>query len=144
MQMNQVRPGQYTSILKIRRQDIFLQKFFLFQYFDLHRYSRQSFNYFNLKSGQSFFKALFNDVCMYVCKVFCPKAGPSLDMHYQGITYILVYQIKEMSEVVCQVLSLQRQWPYGKPFIAHTDTTVLQIQLLSIPIPQIAPKLSQP
>ena len=32
----------------------------------------------------------------------------------------------------------------GIPFIAHTDTRVLQIQLLSIPIPQIAPKLSQP
>ena len=32
----------------------------------------------------------------------------------------------------------------GIPFIAHTDSRVLQIQLLSIPIPQIAPKLSQP
>ena len=21
---------------------------------------------------------------MYACKVFCPEAGPSLDMHYQG------------------------------------------------------------
>ena len=30
----------------------------------------------------------------------------------------------------------------GIPFIAHRDTRVLQIQLLSIPIPQIAPKLS--
>ena len=29
-------------------------------------------------------------------------------------------------------------------FIAHTDTRVLQIQLLSIPIPQIAPKLPRP
>ena len=26
-------------------------------------------------------------VCMYVCRVFCPKAGPSLDMHHQGSTY---------------------------------------------------------
>ena len=24
----------------------------------------------------------------YVCKVFCPEAGPSLDMHYQGSTYL--------------------------------------------------------
>ena len=23
---------------------------------------------------------------MYVCNVFCPEAGPSLDMHYQGST----------------------------------------------------------
>ena len=23
-----------------------------------------------------------------VCKVFCPEAGPSLDMHYQGSTYL--------------------------------------------------------
>ena len=26
-------------------------------------------------------------VCI-VCKVFCPEAGPSLDMHYQGSTYL--------------------------------------------------------
>ena len=25
---------------------------------------------------------------MYVCKVFCPEAHLSLDMHYQGSTYI--------------------------------------------------------
>ena len=24
----------------------------------------------------------------YVCKVFCPEAGPSLDMRYQGSTYL--------------------------------------------------------
>ena len=23
-----------------------------------------------------------------VCKVFCPEAGPSLDMYYQGRTYL--------------------------------------------------------
>ena len=32
----------------------------------------------------------------------------------------------------------------GIPFIAHKDTRVLQIQLLSIPILQIAPELSRP
>ena len=25
---------------------------------------------------------------VYVCKVFCLEAGPSLDMHYQGSTYL--------------------------------------------------------
>ena len=25
---------------------------------------------------------------MHVCKVFCPEAGPSLDMHYQGSAYL--------------------------------------------------------
>ena len=25
---------------------------------------------------------------MYVYKVLCPEAGPSLDMHYQGSTYL--------------------------------------------------------
>ena len=27
-------------------------------------------------------------VCVCVCKVFCPEAGPSLEMHYQGSTYL--------------------------------------------------------
>ena len=25
---------------------------------------------------------------IYIYKVFCPDAGPSLDMHYQGSTYL--------------------------------------------------------
>ena len=25
---------------------------------------------------------------VYIYKVFCPEAGPSLDMHYQGSTYL--------------------------------------------------------
>ena len=25
---------------------------------------------------------------LYVCKAFYPEAGPSLDMHYQGSTYL--------------------------------------------------------
>ena len=28
--------------------------------------------------------------CMYICKVICPNAGLSLDMHYQGV-HISVY-----------------------------------------------------
>ena len=38
---------------------------------------------------------------MYVCKVICPKAGLSLDMHYQGSAYLSLLG-KEMSEVECQ------------------------------------------
>ena len=81
---------------------------------------------------------------MYVCKVFYSEVGPSLDMHYQ-VEHISVYWTKGRSEVVCKVLSSLSQWPYGNTFhCKHTDTRVLQIQLLSIPISQIAPKLSQP
>ena len=29
-----------------------------------------------------------NNRIMCVCKVFCPEAGPSLDVHYQGGTYL--------------------------------------------------------
>ena len=53
--------------------------------------------------------------CMYVCKVFCPEASPSLVMHYQGSTYLSLLD-KERSEVVCQVLSSLSQWPYGNTF----------------------------
>ena len=64
------------------------------------------------------------------------------------VVHISVYYTKERSEVVCQVLSSLSQWPYGNNFqcTVHrpTDTRKLQIQLLSSPIPQIAPKLSQP
>ena len=42
------------------------------------------------------------DVCMYVCRVFCPEAGPSLDMHHQGSTYL---SFLGKGEVVCQFLS---------------------------------------
>ena len=60
------------------------------------------------------------------------------------VVHISVYQIKERSEVVCQVLSSLIQWPYGNSFdwthrhknAANTTTKYL--------IPQIAPKLSQP
>ena len=41
---------------------------------------------------------VFNKVVqgMNVCKVFCPEAGSSLDMHYQGSTYLsLLDKIKE-------------------------------------------------
>ena len=73
-------------------------------------------------------------MCVCVYKEFCPEAGPSLDMHYQGSTYLSLLD-KRNSEVVCQVLSSLSQWPYRNTF--HCT----QIQLLSIPIPQIAPKL---
>ena len=49
----------------------------------------------------------------YVCKVFCPEAGPSLDMHYQDSTYL---SLLDNREVVCQVLSSLSQWPYGNTF----------------------------
>ena len=65
----------------------------------------------------------------YVCKIICPEAGLSLDMHYRDSTS--VYWTKERSEVVCPFLTepvaLQEYLP------SHTDTGVLQIQLLRIP-----------
>ena len=81
-------------------------------------------------------------VCMYVCKVICPKAGLSLDMHYQGSTYLsLLDKRKEWS--ICQVLSSLRQWPYGNTFHCthrHKDSANTTTKH---PIPQIAPEISQ-
>ena len=52
---------------------------------------------------------------MYVCKVFCPEAGPSLDMYYHGSTYLSLLE-KERSEIVCEVLPSLSQWSYGNTF----------------------------
>ena len=78
--------------------------------------------------------------CMYVCKVICPKASPSLDMHYQGNAYLsLLDKRKEWGNMSSAFLTEPvALWEY---LSLHTQT---QIQLLSIPIPQIAPKVSQP
>ena len=50
-----------------------------------------------------------------VYKKFCPEAGPSLDMQYQGSTYLSLLD-KKRSEVVCHVLFSLSQWPYGNTF----------------------------
>ena len=52
-------------------------------------------------------------VCVCVCKVFSPEAGPSLDMHYQGSTYLsLLDERKEKGNMSSPFLSLS-QWLYG-------------------------------
>ena len=66
---------------------------------------------------------------MYVCKLFSPEAGLSSTCTTR-LVHISVYQIKERSDVVCQVLSSLSQWPYGNTFhcthrhksAAHTTT----------------------
>ena len=43
---------------------------------------------------------------MYVYKVICPKAGLSLDLHYQGSTYLsLLDKIKEWGSISGPFLS---------------------------------------
>ena len=95
---------------------------------------------------------------MYVCKVFCPEAGPSLGMHYQGSAYLSLLdsllsqwpygnafhctQIQLLSEVVCQVLSSLSQWPYGNTFHSTHRHKSSANTTTKDPIPQIAPKLS--
>ena len=75
---------------------------------------------------------------MYLCKLFCPEADPSLDMHYQGSTHLSLLA-KERSEVICQVLSSLSQWPYGNTF--HCTLTH-KSAANTTPIPRIAPKLT--
>ena len=77
---------------------------------------------------------------VYIYKVFCPEAGPSLDMHYQGNTYLsLLDERKEWGSMSSPFLTEPvALWEY---LSLHTQK---KIQLLSIPILQIAPKLSQP
>ena len=38
--------------------------------------------------GKKVYNYIYVCMCVCVCKVFCPEAGPSLDMHYQGSTYL--------------------------------------------------------
>ena len=69
---------------------------------------------------------------MFVCKVICPKAGLSLDMHYQGSAYLsLLNKRKERGSMPSPFLTESvALWEY---LSMHTQTRVLQIQLLSMP-----------
>ena len=85
----------------------------------------------------------FKYLSVCVCKVFCLEAGLSLVMHYQGSTYLSLLD-KKRSEIVCQVLSSLSQWPYGNTFHCTHKHKSASNTTTKYPIPQIAPKLSQP
>ena len=38
---------------------------------------------------------IHNNCLQYVCKVICPKAGLSFDMHYQGSAYFSLLEKRE-------------------------------------------------
>ena len=58
---------------------------------------------------------------LYVCKVFCPEAGPSLNMHYQGSTYLsLLDKRKEWGSISSPFLTEPvALWEY---LSLHTQT----------------------
>ena len=83
---------------------------------------------------------------MYVCKVFCRKAGPSLKEHYQSRTEVLLGK----REAVCKSLSsLNQKAPQHQlalrvtAFMKSTETTLSQMQLLSATHIPATPILSQ-
>ena len=58
---------------------------------------------------------------LYVCKLFCPEAGPSLDMHYQGSAYLsLLDKTKEWGSMSSPFLTEPvALWEY---LSLHTQT----------------------
>ena len=58
---------------------------------------------------------------VYECKVFCPEAGPYLDMHYQGSTYLsLLDKRKELGSMSSPFLTEPvTLWEY---LALHTQT----------------------
>ena len=52
---------------------------------------------------------------MYLCKVFCPEAGPSLDMHYQCSTYLSLLD-KRMEWGSMSSPFLTEQWSFVNTF----------------------------
>ena len=97
------------------------------------------------KNGLIYGSVLVWKLHMYICicKVIWPKAVLSLDMHYQGSTYLsLLDKRKEWGSISSPYLT-EPVALWEIPFICTHRHRVLQMQLLSIPIPQTAPKLSQ-
>ena len=80
-----------------------------------------------------------------VCRVICPKAGLSLDMHYQGSVYLsLLDKRKERGSMPSPFLiETVALWEY-LPLHTQTQECCKYNYRTKHPIPQIAPKPLQP